>query len=242
MPIKWSYLIVITICSPHSTIEKIMTILANEEAKHNQLVTENNTVTVDENSAEAANSVDLANDERLHLSTEQGAALKEVTQEVPVGELTQDLRDKLIVAVNSLAELKVEIEAKKHGALEKKNFIKEKITTLRDSGKVNIDESEFKKSEGSVEHFVQLLDKMIHEVDNDGAFYVALLSDKKPATMYALNFEPNDFNQLIARRIQSIKNMLKTQNATYQSAIHAIALVSKPKFVKLPMLSMYSAA
>jgi hypothetical protein len=186
-----------------------MTMLTNEELKHNELTSENNTELVGENQTDTTPSQDPNQSENLHLSPEQGVTLKDVAKQVPVGELTQDLREKLSFAVQALAELKVEIESKKTGALEKKNFIKDKIASLRDSGKVNIDENEFKKSEGSVEHFVQLLDKMMHEVDNDGAFYVSLLSDKQPETMYAFNFEPDDFQKLITRRIQSIKKYVK---------------------------------
>ncbi len=143
------------------------------------------------------------------VAQETGQSLAEFTKQVAVTPLPNEVKKQLISSVALLTELRQEIENKKAGALEKRAIIKAKIDALRASEKVNIDDAEFKKSEESVEHFVQLLDKMIQEVASDEKFYASLTQDTPPATMTAFKFDSDDFLQLISSRIVSIKKYVK---------------------------------
>ncbi len=134
----------------------------------------------------------------------------EVTYQLAVEPLQADLRTGLTCAVQALHDLKNEIAQKKDGALEKRQLIREKVMALCESGKVNVDQSEFDKSDISVHEFVGLLDRMIEEVDADYLFYNDLLSDAPPATMLVFKVEHGTFEEIIKQRIEMIKRYVKT--------------------------------
>lgn len=143
------------------------------------------------------------------VAEETGQPLADFTKQIKVQPLPDALKKQLVAAVGLLGELRTEIENKKVGALEKRDIIKAKIDALRASEKVNIDDAEFKKSEESVQHFVQLLDKMIQEVSADEKFYASLTQDNPPESMTAFKFDSDDFLQLVTSRIVSIKKYVK---------------------------------
>ena len=134
----------------------------------------------------------------------------EVTHQINTTPLHGELKLQLVRAVESLHGLKQEIENKKIGALEKRQLIREKVTALCDSGKVNVDQSEFDKSDVSVHEFVGLLERMIDEVDSDYQFYKMLVSDTPPATMLVFKVEHGTFEEVVVQRIEMIKRYVKT--------------------------------
>lgn len=134
----------------------------------------------------------------------------EVTHQINTTPLQGELKLQLARAVESLQDLKQEIERKKGGALEKRQLIREKVTALCDSGKVNVDQSEFDKSDVSVHEFVGLLERMIEEVDADYQFYKLLVSEAPPATMLVFKVEHGTFEEVVAQRIEMIKRYVKT--------------------------------
>jgi hypothetical protein len=134
----------------------------------------------------------------------------EVTHQINTTPLQGELKLQLARAVQSLQDLKEEIASKKGGALEKRQLIREKVTALCDSGKVNVDQSEFDKSDVSVHEFVGLLERMIEEVDADYQFYKLLVSEAPPATMLVFKVEHGTFEEVVAQRIEMIKRYVKT--------------------------------
>lgn len=134
----------------------------------------------------------------------------EVTHKIDTVPLQGSLKAGLAYAVELLHGLKQEIENKKLGALEKRQLIREKVTALCDSGKVNVDQSEFDKSDESVHEFVGLLDRMVEEVDTDYQFYKTLLSDTPPATILVFKVEHGTFEKVVQDRIEMIKRYVKT--------------------------------
>lgn len=136
--------------------------------------------------------------------------LKEYLKQVDVTSIAPATRLKFQEAVDALIALKEEIVEKKQGALDKKDFIKSKINDLKISGKVNIDDQEFGKSESSVHEFVRLLDTMVTEVERDITYYLSLLSDTPPAQIFAFKFESDLYEDHIKNKTQSIKKYVKT--------------------------------
>ncbi len=134
----------------------------------------------------------------------------EVTHQIDTTPLQGELKIQLARAVALLHDLKQEIEGKKGGALEKRQLIRAKVTALCDSGKVNVDQSEFDKSDVSVHEFVGLLDRMIEEVDADYQFYKQLASDTPPPTMLVFKVEHGSFEEVVKQRIEMIKRYVKT--------------------------------
>jgi hypothetical protein len=135
----------------------------------------------------------------------------EVTEKIPTTSLQGTLKASLLAAVQALEALKNEIEEKKQGAVEKRSLIKEKVQALCDSGKVNIDTTEFEKSDVSVKEFVGLLDRMIQEVDADYVFYKSFTENEPPATITVFKVEQRgSFEDVIKERIDMIKRYVKT--------------------------------
>lgn len=135
--------------------------------------------------------------------------MQEHFKKVSVGTISDVQRARLQYAIDLLITLKDEVLEKKRGALEKKECIKDKISHLKESGKVNIDEEEFRKTETSVAEFVGLLDKMIDEINRDVIFYQSLLSDNPPSHVFAYKDESDDFGDQLENRISSIKKYAK---------------------------------
>ncbi|MBM3893482.1 hypothetical protein FJ365_03740 [Candidatus Dependentiae bacterium] len=134
----------------------------------------------------------------------------EVTHQINTTPLQGELKIQLARAVALLQDLKQEIEGKKSGALAKRQLIREKVTALCDSGKVNVDQSEFDKSDVSVHEFVGLLDRMVEEVDADYQFYKQLVSDTPPPKMLVFKVEHGTFEEVVKQRIEMIKRYVKT--------------------------------
>ncbi len=144
------------------------------------------------------------------IAAERQKMYDEVTQKIPTAPLHGELKVSLDRAVEALHSLKQEIAEKKQGAIEKRQLIREKVMALCDSGKVNVDASEFEKSDVSVQEFVALLDRMIEEVDTDYVYYKELASDQPPVTMIVFKVERSGFEEVIKERIEMIKRYVKT--------------------------------
>ncbi len=137
--------------------------------------------------------------------------MQENLKKIMVTDLDATQRAKIEEAVQALSALRDEILEKRSGALEKKNIIRDKVAFLQASGKVNINDDEFKKSDKSVDEFVTLLDKMISEVERDIAFFNSLLDDKnRPEHILAFNFESDDFADHVANRVSGVKKYVKS--------------------------------
>lgn len=135
--------------------------------------------------------------------------MQEHFKQVAVGEISPAECVKFQDALNFLLALKAEVAAKRVGSLEKKDFIKSMVAKLKESGRVNIDEAEFNKTEKSVMEFVQLLDKMVAEIDADIEFYTKLLSDTPPSYVMAYKDESDNFKDYLDARMASIKKYAK---------------------------------
>lgn len=145
--------------------------------------------------------------ERAEEATER--FVHQTTKQVVTAPLQPAVAKELTAALRLLTQLREEIEGKRDGALEKRGLIRAKILSLRDSGKVNVDEAEFEKSDTSVQEFVHLLERMVEEVTADEAFYTSLLQDNRPAQVQAFITEPDDFQVWVKERINLIKRYVK---------------------------------
>ena len=134
---------------------------------------------------------------------------EDMTKKIPVVPLSSTLHSHLAAAVAQLEELKAEINEKRQGTLERKDIIRGKLDHLKASGYVNIDELEFERTDVSVQHYVELLERMIEEVSADEEFYLSLLSSNLPSEMTIFKENNMTFEQVIEKRIQAIKRYVK---------------------------------
>jgi hypothetical protein len=138
------------------------------------------------------------------------AFMQEHTKKVAVEPLADDVKAKFQEAITALQLLKEDVLAKKASASEKNEAIKEKAAWLKATGKVNLDDNEFNRSDKSVAEYARLLDKMIAEIDQDSAFYSSLISQKPPEHITVFKFESDSFQDHIKQRLMAIKKYIKT--------------------------------
>ncbi len=164
-----------------------------------------------ENSPETSSPLDGASDTLAsdQLSAEQQKFLDDNFKKLEAVPLSQAIQNNLRQAISSLEQFIEEIHSKRVDSVSKKNFIKEKIDELKSSGKVNIDDNEFQKSETSVQEFVQLLDRMTMEISKDIRYYSSFLSDNPPSFIYVLKHQPDSFELHISNRIAGVKKYVK---------------------------------
>jgi hypothetical protein len=110
---------------------------------------------------------------------------------------------------NMLHVLRGEVEAKKEGAIKQSFFIKAKVQELINSGKVQIHEDEYKRSEESVIQYAGLLDNIIVEIDNELNFFGLFLADQTPSQIVVWMNEPDSFHEYLLGKISFIKKYIK---------------------------------
>ena len=113
-------------------------------------------------------------------------------------------------AVNGLEGLMQEIEAKRVILLEKKQLIEIKLSEFKQSGMVNVDDEERKKTNKNVDQFIAILDRMMSEIMRDVKFYWALVSATPPKSVIVMKKDKVDsFGEYIVTRVGIIKRYIK---------------------------------
>lgn len=123
-----------------------------------------------------------------------------------------DAHDRNLVqeVVACLLELKNEVLAKRQESLRQSNFIKEKVNVLITSGKVQIHQDEYKKSEESVVQYAGLLDNIVAEIDSEINYFNLFTGNDLPGQVVAWAKEPDTFVEYIREKIRFIKKYVKS--------------------------------
>lgn len=146
-----------------------------------------------------------------HASEQMREKLQNFIKQVAVTDIGAEQKERFNSSIHSLESLKNEINDKKSSVIEKKEFIKQKMLTLKNSQKVTIDENEFVKSEKSVAEYVRLLDKMVIEIERDITYYTSLISSTPPEHVMVLKSSSDSFEDYVQERIANIKKYIKTE-------------------------------
>lgn len=112
--------------------------------------------------------------------------------------------------IHCLSDLKSEVLQKRDEALRQSLFIKEKVNLLVNSGKVQIQQDEYRKSEESVNQYAGLLDNIVAEIDSEVNFFQLFLSESLPAQVVAWASEPDDFFAYVKEKTKFIKKYVKS--------------------------------
>lgn len=109
-----------------------------------------------------------------------------------------------------LIELKNDVLQKRDEAMRQSLFIKEKVGTLVTSGKVQIHQDEYRKSEESVTQYAGLLDNIIIEIDSEINYFGLFMGNDLPGQVVAWMSEPDDFFIYIKEKVRFIKKYVKS--------------------------------
>jgi len=135
---------------------------------------------------------------------------RENRKEIIVTALPDQTREKLKEVLDALNALQQEVMFKQAQAIEKNQQIKTRVKVLVESGKVQIDQEEFTRSEASVVRYAEVLYKIIFEVERERGFVDMLLSKEPGTTFQAWKRDSDNFEEYVKGRIKLIKQYVKT--------------------------------
>lgn len=123
-----------------------------------------------------------------------------------------DLADSRLVedVLLCLVELQNEVLLKRDESMRQSQFIKDKVESLVTSGKVQIHQDEYKKSEESVIQYAGLLDNIVHEIASEINYFGLFISAELPGQVVAWATEPDDFVVYIREKVRFIKKYAKS--------------------------------
>jgi hypothetical protein len=191
--------------------------LENKDMANKLPVTENNSVqdeSVQDQELLVEDSLEL-NRQRKSLSPEEYEKfLESLTKAnkkiIPVKPLSMSdvaLVEEVLVC---LVELKGEVLQKRDESVRQSQFIKDKVSTLVVSGKVQIHQDEYKKSEESVLQYAGLLDNIVTEIDSEISYFSLFIAKEMPGSVVAWMSEPDDFIVYIKEKVKFIKKYVKS--------------------------------
>lgn len=134
-------------------------------------------------------------------------ANKKIISVVPLTSVEVVLVEEVLLC---LSDLRAEVLEKRDEALRQSQFIKDKVSTLVTSGKVQIHQDEYKKSEESVVQYAGLLDNIVTEIDSEISYFSLFLSKEIPGSIVAWMSEPDDFIAYIKEKVRFIKKYVKS--------------------------------
>ena len=123
--------------------------------------------------------------------------------------LSQQTKQKFQESLASLAALKEEILRKLDEALLRSSLIKQKVDLLLHSGKVQVNEEEYKNSEISVQHYAQLLHTIVDDIEQEMKAFSVLTADQLPQYFIITKDEPSKFVDFVEEKIKAIRKYSK---------------------------------
>src|SRR5579872_3851646 len=112
------------------------------------------------------------------ISSKVAAFEQENRKEIIITVISDQTRNKLIEVLDALGQLQQEVILKQMQAVDKNKQIKARVQVLMESGKVQIDQEEFNRSEVSVLRYADVLNQIIVEVEQERVFAHKLLSQE----------------------------------------------------------------
>jgi hypothetical protein len=128
---------------------------------------------------------------------------------LPVKPIDQELKQRFQETLGGLVVLKEEILHRLDDALTRSALIKEKVDLLLYSGKVQVDEEEYKNSETSVHHYAQLLHNIVNDIEQEIQTFSGLIADTLPSYFVVSKEESDVFTIFIEDKIKALKKYIK---------------------------------
>lgn len=117
---------------------------------------------------------------------------------------------KLKEAYDLLLALQQEVIQKQAQSIEKNKQIKVRVQLLTETGKVQIDQDEFSRSEASVMRYAEVLNQIILEVERERSFVEQLLSKEAGSPVKVWKKDSDNFEEFVLARVKFIKQYIKT--------------------------------
>ena len=138
---------------------------------------------------------------------------------MPVGEVPLSFKEDSKGVMRDFESLKNEVLKKKVLAREKSLLIKSKVDYLLESGKVNVDKTEYEKSEVSVEKYTELLTHIVGEIDHETAYFQQFIAEEQPQNIVVPKDFEGDFQVFFKKKVKHArkyaKNIRKDLNVSY---------------------------
>lgn len=148
---------------------------------------------------------DLLDDER-YIAQLKRANKKIITVGILSGAVLAQIRQ----LIGELNNLRTEVIEKKNDINTKSLTIKQRVNALLQSGKVNVDQTEYTKSEASVLQYVSMLDAICAELEAEGNFFSLFLRDTCPSHVIVHQGVSEPFDEVVMVRTKSVKHYIKT--------------------------------
>lgn len=99
---------------------------------------------------------------------------------IPLTPISSNLKNQITRALETFLQVRQDFSTKKLDLANKRQLIKEKISSLTETKKVNLDKNEFEKTEKIANDYIKLLDSIINELTNEIGYYYIFISNEKP--------------------------------------------------------------
>lgn len=150
--------------------------------------------------------MDLSEEDRQALEQQMELYKKKITCTKLTDELTHRFND----AAGLLITLDAEVIEKQHQALEKNDYIKQIVQKLMTDGYIQVNEQEFKRSEESVQKYVDLLNDVRNEI-NQEMQRIALMQTAEEGKEFAVwKTAPDEYPVYVEQRIKQLKHYIKS--------------------------------
>ena len=134
---------------------------------------------------------------------------KEDKKLIKVKDLNREEQDKLNYSLKELGILREEIVNKIENIAAQMEIIKKKVETIKQSGKIKINEEDEKKNEEGVKQYMVLLQSILSEVTSQLQYFSNYFSDKKPEKIIVPKNESDDFSEYILGQVKGMNRYIK---------------------------------
>lgn len=134
---------------------------------------------------------------------------KEDKKLIKVKDLNREEQDKLNYSFKELGILREEIVNKIENIAAQMEIIKKKVETIKQSGKIKINEEDEKKNEEGVKQYMVLLQSILSEVTSQLQYFSNYFSDKKPEKIIVPKNESDDFSEYILGQVKGMNRYIK---------------------------------
>ncbi len=151
---------------------------------------------------------------QMDLSAEDRQALEQQMElykkKIVCTKLSDELTHRFNDAAALLIALDTEVIEKQHQALEKNNYIKEIVQQLMHDGYIQVNEEEFKRSEESVQKYVDLLNDVRNEIHQEMQ-RISLMQTAEEGKEFAVwKTAPDEYPLYVEQRIKQLKHYIKS--------------------------------
>lgn len=129
---------------------------------------------------------------------------------IAVNKLTELTRCLFLQVIDDLSTLCRDISEKNNAIQAKNLMIKQRVDALLQSGKVNVDQAEYKKSEASIAQYATMLNNICSELEAEKSFFTLFLSDTCPSHVIVRSNVSDRFEEAAALKAKALKSYLKS--------------------------------